>query len=208
MAGGSASVADYELLELVLFRAIPQRDVKPVAKRLIERFGGFAGAVSAEPQRLREIDGLGEAAIVELKIVEAAAQALSLGRRLTKPMFSDGEEAIAYCRTRMAHKTIEEFRVLFLDRKNRLIAEEAQGRGTVDQVAVYPREVVKRALELDASALIIAHNHPSGDPTPSAADIKMTRAIADAAKAIGVTLHDHLVIGADSAVSFRAKNLL
>ena len=208
MAGGAAAVADYELLELVLFRAIPRRDVKPVAKRLIERFGGFAGAISADPQRLREVDGLGEAAVVELKIVEAAAQALSLGRQLGKPVFSDGDEAVAYCRGRMAHKATEEFRVLFLDRKNRLIAEEAQGRGTVDQVAVYPREVVKRALELDASGLIIAHNHPSGDPSPSKADVRMTRAIAEAAKAVGVALHDHLVIGAEKAVSFRAEGLL
>lgn len=208
MAGGAAAVADYELLELVLFRAIPRRDVKPVAKRVIERFGGFAGAISADPQRLREIDGLGEAAIIELKIVEAAAQALSLGRQLSKPVLSDGDDAVSYCRARMAHKTTEEFRVLFLDRKSRLIAEEAQGRGTVDQVAVYPREVVKRALELDASAIIIAHNHPSGDPTPSKADIQMTKSIAEAARTVGVALHDHLVIGADKAVSFRAKGLL
>lgn len=208
MSGGAAAVADYELLELVLFRAIPRRDVKPVAKRLIDRFGGFAGAISAEPNRLREIDGLGEAAIVELKIVEAAAQALAMGRRLGKPLLTDGDEAVAHCRALMAHKTVEEFRVLFLDRKNRLIAEEAQARGTVDQVAVYPRAVVKRALELDASALIIAHNHPSGDPTPSKADVAMTRQIAAAAKAVGVELHDHLVIGAEKAVSFRAQGLL
>lgn len=207
MGGGAAAVADYELLELVLFRAIPRRDVKPVAKRLIERFGGFAGAISAEPSRLREIDGLGEAAIIELKIVEAAAHTLAKGRRLGKPILTDGDAAIEHCRAMMAHASVEEFRVLYLDRKNRLIADEPMGRGTVDQVAVYPREVVKRALELNASALIIAHNHPSGDPTPSRADIDMTRQINAAAKAVGLALHDHLVIGAEKTVSFRAENL-
>ncbi|MEL6979686.1 MAG: DNA repair protein RadC [Pseudomonadota bacterium] len=208
MGGGLSAVADYELLELVLFRAIPRRDVKPLAKRLIARFGGFAGALSAEPARLREIDGLGEAAILEFKIVEAAAQSLARGRSLGQPVLTAWDAVLEHCRTTMGHGAVEEFRVLFLDRKNRLIADEAQGRGTVDQVAVYPREVVKRALELNASALIVAHNHPSGDPTPSKADIEMTDRLAEAAEAVGLVLHDHVIIGAEKTVSFRGERLL
>lgn len=208
MTGGQHALPDYELLELVLFRAIPRRDVKPIAKRLIERFGDFNGAISAEPERLREVDGLGEAAILELKIVEAAAHRLARAKVMKKPVLSSWSKVLAYCKTTMAHLPTEQFRILFLDRKNVLIADEEQGRGTVDHVPVYPREVAKRALELNASALILAHNHPSGDPTPSKADVEMTRQIAAALQAVGVSLHDHLVIGKEYDASFRQLGLL
>lgn len=208
MSGGAAALAEYELLELVLFRAIPRRDTKPLAKRLIARFGGFTGVISAEPNRLREIDGVGESVIIELKLIEAAAQSLSRGRSLSQPMLSDWESVLDHCRATMAHGAVEEFRVLFLDKKNRLIADEAQGRGTVDEVAVYPREVVKRALELNASALILAHNHPSGDPTPSKADIEITGRLVAAAGAVGLVVHDHVIVGAREATSLRGRGLM
>lgn len=208
MAGGRNAVADYELLELVLFRAIPRRDVKPVAKRLIARFGGFSEAISADPERLREIDGLGEAAIAELKIVEAAAQLLAKGKVIGKPALSSWQAVVDYCRTTMSHRSVEQFHVLFLDRKNQLIADEQLGRGTVDRAPVYPREVVKRALELGATAIILAHNHPSGDPEPSKADITVTNDIVKAAAPLGVTVHDHVVIGKGREVSFRELGLL
>ncbi|MEM6668026.1 MAG: DNA repair protein RadC [Pseudomonadota bacterium] len=208
MSAGTKAVADYELLELVLFRAIPRRDVKPLAKRLIDRFGDFNGALSAEPERLREIDGLGDAAILELKIVEAAAHRLTQTRVLKKPALSSWASLMAYCKASMAHLPTEQFRILFLDKKNVLIADEEQQRGTVDHVPVYPREVAKRALELHASALILVHNHPSGDPTPSQADIDMTRQIAAALRAVGVKIHDHVVIGKELDASFRQLGLL
>lgn len=208
LEGGAAAVPDYELLELVLFRAIPRKDVKPLARQLLETFGNFNGVISAPSARLREVKGTGEAVILELKIVEAAAQRLARSRVIKRPVLSSWQSLIDYCHTSMAHRETEQFRVLFLDRKNVLIADEEQARGTVDHVPVYPREVVKRALELNASALILVHNHPSGDPTPSAADIEMTARVADAAQVLGVTLHDHLIIGKASEVSFRSAGYL
>lgn len=205
---GAAACADYELLELVLFRAIPRRDVKPLAKRLLAEFGDFNHVLSAPRQRLLKIPGLGESVARELKIVEAAAHRLAQAKALGRDALSSWSALMAYCRTAMAHRETEEFRILFLDRKNVLIADEAQGRGTVDHVPVYPREVAKRALELNASALILVHNHPSGDPTPSAADIDMTGRIAAALEAVGVTLHDHVVIGKGAEASFRALGLI
>jgi DNA repair protein RadC len=208
MAGGPDAVPDYELLELVLFRAIPRQDVKPLARRLIDAFGDFNRVISAPPQRLMDVDGVGAAVVTELKIIEAAAHRLARSRVIDRPVLSGWSALIDYCHTAMAHLETEQFRILFLDRKNVLIADEAQARGTVDHVPVYPREVVKRALELNASALILVHNHPSGDPTPSASDIDMTRAIEAAAMALGLTLHDHLVIGKASELSFRAEGLI
>ncbi|WP_371060796.1 DNA repair protein RadC [Rhodosalinus sp. 5P4] len=208
LAGGADPMPDYELLELVLFRAIPRQDVKPLARALIERFGDFNAVVSAPRDRLAETPGLGPAVICELKVVEAAAHRLARARVIGRPVISSWEALLDYCRTTMAHRATEEFRVLYLDRKNVLVADEAQGRGTVDHVPVYPREVVKRALELNASAMILVHNHPSGDPTPSQADIAMTERIRAAAEALSITLHDHLVIGRAREVSFRAEGLL
>ena len=208
LVGGADALPDYELLELVLFRAIPRRDVKPLARLLLDRFGDFNGVVSAPIPRLEEVKGVGAAVITELKIVQAAAHRLAQARVLKKPVVSSWDALLDYCQTAMAHDDIEQFRVLFLDRKNVLIADEAQARGTVDHVPVYPREVVKRALELNATALILVHNHPSGDPTPSQADIDMTAQIQRAADSLGITLHDHLVIGKSRELSFRSEGLL
>ncbi|AXC49116.1 JAB domain-containing protein [Paracoccus suum] len=208
MAGGADALPDYEMLELLLFRAIPRQDVKPLARRLLDRFGCFNGVVSAAPPRLGEVPGVGPAVITELKIVEAAARRLARARVLQRPVLSSWQALLDYCQTAMAHEAVEQFRVLFLDRKNVLIADEAQGRGTVDHVPVYPREIVRRALELNASALILVHNHPSGDPTPSEADITMTARIAEAGGVMGITLHDHLVIGKGRELSFRSAGLL
>jgi len=206
--GGADALPDYEMLELVLFRAIPRADVKPLARRLLDAFGGFNRVHSAPPARLAEIGGVGPAVICELKIVEAAAHRLARARVMARPVISSWDALLDYCRTAMAHRETEAFRVLYLDRKNVLVADEAQGEGTVDHVPVYPREVMKRALEVGASALILVHNHPSGDPTPSAADLDMTRQIEAACAALGLALHDHLIIGKGRELSFRAEGFL
>ena len=208
MAGGASAMPDYELLELVLFRAIGRRDVKPLARRLLDSFGDFNRVLSAPPARLAEVKGVGEAVIAELKIVEAAAQRMARARVIHRPVISGWGALIDYCHTAMAHHETEQFRVLYLDRKNTLIADEQQARGTVDHVPVYPREVVKRALELNASALILVHNHPSGDPSPSQADIAMTAQVVAACEALSLTLHDHLIIGRDCEMSLRAEGYL
>lgn len=206
--GGAAAMPDYELLELVLFRAIPRQDVKPLARLLLDTFGDFNRVIAAPATRLAAVPGAGEAVIAELKLVEAAAQRMARAKVLHRPALSSWDALLDYCHTAMAHRETEQFRVLFLDRKNVLIADEEQARGTVDHVPVYPREVVKRALELNASALILVHNHPSGDPTPSDADIGMTAQIQDAAQVLGITLHDHLIIGRSREVSFRTAGYL
>ena len=208
LSGGPDAMPDYELLELVLFRAIPRQDVKPLARRLLDALGDFNGVLSASVERIAEVEGAGESVAIELKIVEAAAHRLSRARVIGRQVISSWDALIDYCHTVMSHRETEHFRVLFLDRKNALIADEEQARGTVDHVPVYPREVVKRALELNASALILVHNHPSGDPTPSQADIAMTEQIRAAADALGITLHDHIVIGRSREQSFRATGLL
>ncbi|MDX5414674.1 MAG: DNA repair protein RadC [Rhodobacterales bacterium] len=208
LSGGAAALPDYEMLELILFRAIPRQDVKPLAHDLLTTFGDFNRVLSATAARLAEVKGVGDAVITELKIVEAAAQRLARSRILQRHVISSWDAVLDYCHTTMAHRDTEEFRVLYLDRKNVLVADEAQSQGTVDHVPVYPREVVKRALELNASALILVHNHPSGDPTPSEADIAMTQQIQTAAEALGLTLHDHLVIGKARELSFRSEGLL
>jgi DNA repair protein RadC len=209
LAGGPEALADYELLELVLFGANPRGDTKPLAKRLLDEFDGdFAEAIAADPERLRRIDGMGEVALVTLKAIQAAAVRLARTRLGARPVIGAWAQLLDYCHSALAREPIEQFRVLFLDRKNVLIADERQNRGTVDHTPVYPREIVKRALELNASALIVVHNHPSGDPTPSQADIAMTREIQRAAAAIGITLHDHLVIGRAGHASFKSLGLL
>ncbi len=208
MEGGAGAMPDYELLELLLFRAIPRQDVKPLARELLETFGDFNRVISAAPARLLMVKGVGEAVVQELKIVEAAAQRLMRARVMNKPVLSSWDALLDYCHTAMSHRETEQFRILFLDRKNVLIADEEQAKGTVDHVPVYPREVVKRALELNASALILVHNHPSGDPTPSEADIHMTAQIQDAARVLGIVLHDHLIIGKSRELSFRSQGYL
>ncbi|MCU0826807.1 MAG: DNA repair protein RadC [Tabrizicola sp.] len=206
--GGASAMPDYELLELVLFRAIPRQDVKPLARLLLETFGDFNRVISASPARLQLVKGVGPAVVLELKLVEAAAQRLMRARVIQKPVLSSWDALLDYCHTTMAHRETEQFRVLFLDRKNVLIADEEQAKGTVDHVPVYPREIVKRALELNASALILVHNHPSGDPTPSDADLSMTMQVQDACQALGLVLHDHLIIGKERELSFRANRYL
>ncbi|EAQ03922.1 DNA repair protein [Pseudooceanicola batsensis HTCC2597] len=206
--GGADAMPDYELLEMVLFRANARRDMKPVGRALLDRFGSFNRVISAPPADLMRIDGVGRSLVAELKLIEAAAQRLMRDRVINRPVLSSWQALLDYCQTAMAHRDTEQFRILFLDRKNVLVADEPQARGTVDHVPVYPREVVKRALELNASALILVHNHPSGDPTPSPADIDMTAQVAAAADALGITVHDHLVIGRATEFSFRAQGYL
>lgn len=208
MQGGAAAMPDYELLELVLFRAVPRQDMKPLARHLIEVFGDFNRVLSASPTRLMAVPGVGPAVITELKIIAAAAQRMARSKVINRPVLSGWDALLDYCHTAMAHAEVEQFRVLFLDRKNVLIADEEQARGTVDHVPVYPREIIRRALELNASALILVHNHPSGDPSPSQPDIEMTAAIDRAARVMGLVLHDHLVLGKEAETSFRAQGLL
>jgi DNA repair protein RadC len=205
---GVDGLNDYELLELVLARALRRGDVKPIAKDLIRRFGGFAEVLSAEPQRLKEVAGVGDAVAIEIKIVHAASLKAVQERVLKRPVISSWAELLSYCRAAMADERVEQFRILFLDKKNILIADEVQNRGTVDHTPVYPREVVKRALELAASAIILVHNHPSGDPTPSRADIDMTQQIVRAAGALSIRVHDHIIVGKKSEASFKSLGLL
>jgi len=205
---GPDAVTDYELLELVLFRAIPQRDIKPLAKALIAKFGSFAEVLAAPPQRLAELKGIGEAAITDLKIVHAAAGRMARGKVKKRPVLSSWSAVLEYCRTTMAFAEKEQFRIIFLDKRNQVIADELQQTGTVDHTPVYPREVVKRALELSATAIILVHNHPSGDPTPSRADIQMTQSIADIAKPLGISVHDHIIVGKEGHASLKGLRLI
>jgi len=208
MQGGAGAVPDYELLELVLFRAIPRRDVKPLAHRLMKEFGDFNRVIAAPADRLAAVKDVGRAVIAELKIVEAAAHRMARAKIIQRPVLSSWDALLDYCRSVLAHRPLEQFRILFLDRKNILIADEEQQHGTVDHVPVYPREVIKRALALNASALILVHNHPSGDPTPSDADIAVTNQIREAGDVLGIVVHDHLVIGKAHEFSFRSAGLL
>lgn len=207
MGAGAQALAEYELLELILFRAIPRRDVKPLAKQLIKRFGSLADVISAEPDRLREeIDS--ESVVRELKIIQAAALHLARSAVQNKTLLSSWSALMEYCHAAMAYEKKEAFRILFLDNKNVLIADEVQQQGTVDHTPVYPREVMKRAMNLSASAIILVHNHPSGDPTPSRADIEMTKQIIEAGRPLKVTVHDHVVVGRGKTVSFRQLGLI
>jgi len=208
LSGGAAAMPDYELMELTLFAAVPRRDVKPLAKALIARFGSFAEAIAAPRERILEVEGASDSVATHLKIVEAAALRLAKTQLLGQPVLASWPALIDYCAAAMARAPNEEFRVLFLDRKNALIADEVQSTGTIDHTPVYPREIVKRALEVGATAIILVHNHPSGDPTPSRADIAMTREVADAAKALRIVVHDHVIVGRSGHASFKALGLL
>jgi DNA repair protein RadC len=205
---GPDSLPDYELLELILFRAAPRRDTKPLAKALIARFGTFAEAMNAPEELLREVPGIGEAAITELRLVRAAALRLMRGEVLERPVLSSCAQVLDYCRASMGFASKEQFRILFLDKRNQIIADEVQQTGTVDHTPVYVREEVKRALELSATAIVLVHNHPSGDPTPSRADIEMTKQIVAAAKPLGVLVHDHIIVGKQGHASFRGLGLI
>jgi len=203
-----AALPDYELLELILARSLPRGDVKPIAKTLLARFGGLAGVFGARAEELKTVQGIGAAAALDLKLVHEATARISRAEVKRRPVISSWSALLAYVRTAMAHEAREQFRVLFLDKKNQLIADEVMNEGTVDHAPVYPREVVRRALELSASAVILTHNHPSGDPTPSSADIDMTRQVIDAARPLRIAVHDHLVIGRDGVASFKALGLM
>jgi DNA repair protein RadC len=208
MKSGADTLPDYEMLELLLFQAQLRRDMKSLAKRLLKKFGSFSATISAEPTDLKEVEGVGDAVVVTLKTVQAAALRLSLEEIMDQPVLSNWNKLIAYCRAAMGHHKNEHFRILFLNRQNALIADEVQQTGTVDHTPVYPREVVKRALELGATALIMVHNHPSGDPTPSKADIEMTKDVAEAGGNLGIVLHDHLIMARAGHSSFKEMGLL
>ena len=208
MRDAGASLPDYEMLELVLFLAKPRAEVKPLAKALIARFGSFADVIAADAMELVKVKGVGENTAVALKTIQAAAIRLAREQIMNQPVISSWQKLLDYCRASLAFAKTEEFRVLFLDRKNVLIADEMQQTGTVDHTPVYPREVVKRALDLGASAIIMVHNHPSGDPTPSKGDIEMTKEVREACEKLGISLHDHLIIGKSGHASFKSLGLL
>ncbi|MFD1745112.1 DNA repair protein RadC [Rhizobium helianthi] len=205
---GDTALADYEILELLLFRLIPRRDTKPIAKALIERFGNLAGVFGAPVQLLQEVKGVGDTVALDLKLIASVGQRILKSELRGKQVLGSWSSVIDYCHAAMAYEAREQFRILFLDKRNALIADEVQGRGTVDHTPVYPREVVRRALELSATAIILVHNHPSGDPTPSRADIDMTNTIIQTAKPLGITVHDHIIIGKDGHVSFKGLRLI
>jgi len=205
---GGAGLRDYELLELILFQAIPRIDTKPIAKQLLQTFGSFGEVLGAAPARLMEVDGIGEKAAHHIKVVHAAAQRFLKEPVKQRPLLDSWSSVIDYCRGAMGFETVEQFRILFLDKRNTLIADEKQQTGTVDHTPVYPREVVKRALELSATALILVHNHPSGDPTPSRADIQMTKSVIDIAAPLGITVHDHIIVGRNGHASLKGLKLI
>ena len=208
LAGGADAIAEHELLEMVLFLALPRRDTTPIARSLLMRFGSYAGAISASVPDLLAVDGLGEAGAAALKIVQAAAQRLAKAEVLYRPVLNNWDRLMEYLQAVLAREKIEQFRVLFLDNRNRLLADEAQGSGTVNHTPVYPREVIKRALELHATAFILVHNHPSGDPSPSEEDIAMTKEVKQAGNALSILLHDHVIVGNGRWLSFRRAGLL
>nr|WP_298096538.1 DNA repair protein RadC [uncultured Shinella sp.] len=205
---GDTALADYEILELLLFRLIPRRDTKPVAKALLDRFGTLSGVFGATPALLQEVKGIGEAVALDLKLISAVAQRTLKSEIRNKTVLASWSSVIQYCHAAMAHEPREQFRILFLDKRNALIADEIQGHGTVDHTPVYPREVVRRALELSSTAIILVHNHPSGDPTPSRADIEMTKTIVETARPLGITVHDHIIIGKDGHASLKGLRLM
>jgi len=205
---GAENLRDYELLELILFQALPRRDTKPLAKALLDRFGSFSEVLAAPEARLLEVPGVGDTVVHALKLVKAAAQRFARDPLRELPLLDSWKSVIDYCKAAMAYEPIEQFRILFLNKRNQLIADEVQQSGTVDHTPVYPREVVKRALQLSATAIVLVHNHPSGDPTPSSADIQMTKQVVDVAKPLGIVVHDHIIVGRNGHASFRGLKLI
>ncbi len=208
LKGGADAVAEYELLELILFAAKPRGDVKPLAKRLLKHFGGFANVVQAPPEKLREMEGVGDAVIASIKTIELSCQHLLRQQISNQPVINSWTTLLEYCQLTMGSQTIEQFRILFLNSQNTLISDEVQQTGTVDHTPVYPREVLRRALDVGATALILAHNHPSGNPSPSKADIDMTRMLCDAARPFNIRIHDHVIIAKGKHYSFKSSGLL
>jgi len=206
--GGATALQDYELLELFLFNSIPRRDVKPIAKDLMRVFGNLGEICAAPLHRLTEVKGVGEKTALDLRLLHTISSHMARESVLGRPVLSSWNALLDYCRTAMQFEPVEQFRILFLDRKNRLIADEILGKGTIDRAPVYPREIVKRALALEATAIILAHNHPSGDPTPSQSDIDMTFTIVETCEAVGISVHDHLVIGREEIASFKMLGLM
>ncbi len=206
--GGAEALADYELIEMVLFSALPQGDTKPLAKALLQRFGSFPDVINASDTRLREVSGVGERVVDELKLIRAAALRLMQSEIMGRPVLASWQAVLDYCKAAQGFDDKEQFRILFLDKRNQLVVDEVQQTGTVDHTPVYIREVVKRALELSASALILVHNHPSGDPTPSGADIDMTKQIIAAARPLGVQVHDHIIVGRTGYFSMKGKKII
>lgn len=206
--GGEAGMPDYEVLELLLFRSIPQRDIKPLAKDLVQRFGSLAGVLGASKERLMDVNGIGQSTALDLKLIEAAGRRMARQSLKDKPVLGSWKDVIDYCHAAMAHSERELFRILFLDKRNCLITDEVQGVGTVDHAPVYPREVIRRALEVGATAVVLVHNHPSGDPNPSATDIRMTKEIIAIAEPMGIAVHDHIIIGRHGHVSMRGQKLI
>ncbi len=205
---GPEALADYELLELLLFRLIPRRDTKPIAKALLKRFGSLSRTLGASPHLLREVPGIGASVAADLQVIAAVNQRMQKADLIGRNVLDSWTSVLAYCKSAMAEEPREQFRILFLDKKNALVADEVQQSGTVDQTPVYPREVVRRALELSATAIILVHNHPSGDPTPSRADIEMTHKVIEACKPLAITVHDHIIIGRDGHASLRGMSLI
>ncbi|MEL6830012.1 MAG: DNA repair protein RadC [Pseudomonadota bacterium] len=205
---GSESLDDYELLEVILFAVIPRKDVKPLAKRLLQHFGSLSAALAAHPSQLQSIEGAGPVVASHFAAMREIATRSARESISMRPIVSSWAALLGYVRAELQHHTREQFRTLFLDRKNQLIADEVLWLGTVDHAPVYPREIARRALELAASAVILVHNHPSGDPTPSSADIDMTRLIVDALDPLDITVHDHLIVGREGVVSFKASGLI
>ncbi len=206
--GGGDALLDHELIEYVLALAIPRKDTKPLAKALLHEFGGIAGLLTADADAIGRVKGVGEGAVAALKIVQAASLRLLQDRIRDQPVLASWQALLDYLRADMAHKTTERVRVLHLNSRNMLIRDEAMAEGSIDQAAIHPREVIRRAIDLGSSAIILVHNHPSGDPAPSRADIALTRDIADAGKKLGITVHDHIVIGANGHSSMRGMGLL
>jgi len=205
---GSASLADYELLEMLLFAAAPRGDTKPLAKRLITEFKTLGAVMSAPTEKLRRLDDVGDAAIAIIRVAETLGEKLLRDKVIKKNVLSSWQALLEYCQGTMGRKEIEHFRILFLNNKNHMIADEVQQTGTVNQAAVYPREVVKRALELGAVSMILVHNHPSGDTAPSRADIKITENIVTAAEALGISVHDHIIVSANDSTSLKSMGLM
>lgn len=208
LTGGAEALADYEVLEYLLFAAIPRGDTKPIAKALIAQFGSFAGVLNADPKALQRVKGVGESSAAALKAVAIAARRMTRGAIVGKPVLSSWQALLDYLATDMAHLTVERVRVLYLDARNRLIEDHHVGDGSIDEAAIHPREVIRRAMDLGATAMILVHNHPSGSPEPSRADIHITQRIAEAGRLLGVTVHDHVIIGREGHVSLRAKGLI